>query len=116
VPDAEVHWPADGGSRQAGEIWAVEVELSRKTVERTATIMRQALTRTGDYGCPPAGIAVPGQPPRYSSVVYLCGPRVVQTVLNSRADLGTALAKRIVIYDLPESAIRLNTPKRGWEP
>jgi hypothetical protein len=76
--------------------------------------MRQILTRTTEYGSPADSIAVPGQPPRYPSVVYLCDPRVVQTVLNSRAELGTDLARRVVVHDLPESALRLNTPKRGW--
>jgi hypothetical protein len=114
VPDGEVHWPADGAFPWAGGIWAVEVELSRKTIERTAKIMREALTRTGEYGCPPASIAVPGQPPRYSGVAYICSPRAVRTILNSRAELGTALSDRIVVHDLPESATRLNVPKRGW--
>jgi hypothetical protein len=116
MPDGEVHWPADGGSRQAGEIWAVEVELSSKTVERTARIMRQVLGRTGEYGCPPARIAVPGQPPRYARLVYLCAPVAVNAVLNARIELGSVLSGYIEVYDLPESATRLNTPKRGWEP
>jgi hypothetical protein len=116
VPDAEVHWPADCAFPWAGEIWAVEVELSSKTVERTARIMRQVLGRTGEYGGPPASIAVPGQPPRYARLVYLCSPASVQAVLNARVELGSALAAYIEVYDLPESAMRLNTPKRGWEP
>jgi hypothetical protein len=116
VPDAEVHWPAGGASAWAGEIWAVEVELSSKTIERTATIMRQVLGRTGEYGCPPAGIAVRGQPPRYARLVYMCSPTAVQAVVKARIELGSALAAYIEIYDLPDSAMRLNTPKRGWEP
>ena len=114
LPDAEVRWPADSRSAQAGQIWAVEVEVSSKSLERTTKIMRQTLARTGEYGSLPETIAAPGQPPRYSAVVYLCGPTVVPIVLRSRAELGTALARRIVVHDLPESALRLNTPKRGW--
>jgi hypothetical protein len=114
VPDAEVHWPAGCASPQAGEIWAVEVELSSKTLEHAARIMRQVLGRTGDYGCPPAAIALPGQPPRYARLVYVCAPTPVQAVLNARGELGSALAAQVEVYDLPESAIRLNTPKRGW--
>jgi hypothetical protein len=49
VPDAEVHYPADSGMPWAGETWAVEVELSRKTVKRTAAIMAEVLARTTDY-------------------------------------------------------------------
>lgn len=116
VPDAEVHWPAGCASPQAGEIWAVEVELSSKTVENTARIMRQVLGRTGDYGCPRAGIAVPGQPPRYARLVYVCAPTPVPAVLNARIEIGPALAADVEVYELPESAMRLNTPKRGWQP
>lgn len=116
VPDAEVHWPAGCAFSWAGEIWAVEVEISSKTIERTATIMRQILGRTGEYGCPPARIAVPGQPPRYARLVYICSPRAVQAALNARIELGSVLSAYIEVYDLPESAMRLNTPKRGWEP
>ena len=114
VPDGEVHWPAGSRSPRAGQTWAVEVELTAKSVSNTARIMREVLARTGEYGCPPARIAVPGLPPRYPRMVYVCAPRAVRTVLNARAELGTVLGARVVVHDLPESAIRLNTPKRGW--
>jgi hypothetical protein len=55
LPDAEVHWPDESGVGWAGECWAVEAELTPKTVARTAAIMREILSRTGDYGCPAAG-------------------------------------------------------------
>jgi hypothetical protein len=114
IPDGEVHWPADGGSPWAGGTWAIEVELSRKTVERTAEIMAEVLSRTADYDCPPA--AATGLPPRYARLVYICSRTSVRTVLAARAELGAPLSARIDVYDLPESATRLNTPKRGWEP
>jgi hypothetical protein len=116
IPDGEVHWPADGGSPWAGQTWAVEVEVSRKTVGRVAGIMHEALTRTSDYGGPPGSIMVPGQPPRYARLVYVCSAASVRSVLNARAELGVPLSARVKVYDLPESATRLNTPKRGWEP
>lgn len=116
MPDGEVHWPAQRGSRRAAEIWAVEVELIAKTVESTSKKMRQVLTRTGEYGGPPASIAAAGLPPRYQRMVWVCSPNAVRTVLRSRAELGTALADRVEVYDLPESALRLNIPRRGWEP
>ena len=47
----------------AGECWAVEAEVTPKTVARTTAIMREILLRTGDYGCPAAEVAVPGRPP-----------------------------------------------------
>ncbi len=115
VPDGEVRWPAGCGLPWAGQTWAVEVELSRKSTERTARIMREALARTGDYGCPPASIAVPGQPPRYARLVYACSPAAVRTVLSARAELGSPMSARVDVYDLPEQALRLNTPKRGWQ-
>lgn len=116
IPDGEVHWPAGCGSPWAGKIWAVEVEISRKSVERVARAMQETLARTSDYGSPQASVAGPGHPPRYARLVWVCSPASVRTVLNARAKLGAALSARIKVYDLPESAMRLNTPKRGWEP
>ncbi len=113
VPDGEVHWPAGSGSPWAGQIWAVEVELTRKSVERTAQIMGEALARTADYGPAPAAMA--GVAPRYARLVYACSPVAVRTVLNARAEVGSPLAARIEVHDLPESAMRLNTAKRGWQ-
>jgi hypothetical protein len=116
VPDGEVHWPAGSGVPWAGEIWAVEVELSRKSVERTAAIMAEALARTSDYGPAANGSAAPGRPPRYARLVYACSAASVRAVLNARAEVGTPQSARVEVYDLPESAMRLHTPKRGWQP
>ena len=52
MPDAEVHWPDGAPAAFAGECWAIEAELTPKTLARTAAIMHEMLTRTGDYGCP----------------------------------------------------------------
>ena len=38
VPDGEVHWPDGAPVSFAGECWAIEAELTRKTVARTAGI------------------------------------------------------------------------------
>jgi hypothetical protein len=116
VADGEVHCPADSGMPWAGEIWAVEVELSRKPVERTAAIMAEVLAKITDYGPNPCGGAAPGLPPRYARLVYVCSPGSVQAVLNARAELGPPQSALIEVYDLPESATRLDTPTRGWEP
>jgi hypothetical protein len=115
VPDGEVLWPAGTGSPSAGQVWAVEVEISRKSVERTASIMREVLARTSDYGTSAAASAQPGAGPRYAGLVYLCSSTVVKNVLEARAEVGFPLAARIEVYDLPESAMRLNTVKRGWQ-
>jgi hypothetical protein len=111
VPDGEVHWPeAAGGGAQpagaawAGECWAIEAELTRKTVRRTVAIMTEILTRTGDYGCPAAEAQVPGRPPRHARVLYLCSPAARPTVTRARDALGTARAARVEIRALPPGA------------
>jgi len=103
IPDAEVHWPDEAPVSFAGECWAIEAELTRKTVARTAAIMREILTRTGDYGCPAAQVRVPGAAARHARVVYLCSPAARPTVARARAALGAA-AGRVEIRDLPPDA------------
>lgn len=104
LPDAEVHWPDGAPVAWAGECWAVEVELTPKTVARTTAIMREILARTGDYGCAAADAAVPGRPPRHARALYLCSPAALTTVLRSRAELGPRAA-RIEVRDLPPGAL-----------
>ena len=103
VPDGEVHWPDDAPVAWAGECWAIEAELTPKTTTRTAAIMRELLTRTGDYGCPAAEILVPGRPPRHARAIYLCAPAARATVARARDALGSAGA-RIEIRSLPPGA------------
>ncbi|HXT87885.1 MAG TPA: hypothetical protein VN714_01365 [Trebonia sp.] len=108
LPDAEVHWPdvVPGGApvAWAGECWAVEAELSPKTVARTVAIMREILTRTGDYGGPAAEASVPGRPTRHARALYLCSAAALPTVLRARASLGP-LAARVEVRDLPADAL-----------
>ncbi len=104
LPDAEVHWPDEAPVGWAGECWAVEAELTPKTVARTTSIMREILSRTGDYGCPAADFAVPGRPPRHARALYLCSPAALATVLRARAGLGP-LSARIEVRDLPPGAL-----------
>jgi hypothetical protein len=107
LPDAEVHWPdapvPGPAPPWAGECWAIEAELTPKTVARTAAIMREVLTRTGDYGCPAAQARVPGEPPRHARIVYLCSPAAAGTVRRARDTLGS-LDVRVEIRPLPGSA------------
>jgi hypothetical protein len=107
LPDAEVHWPdapvAGPPPVWAGECWAVEAELTPKTVVRTTAIMRELLDRTGDYGCPAAQAREPGQPPRHARVLYLCSPAATGTVARARAALDSRAA-RIEIRALPPAA------------
>jgi hypothetical protein len=110
LPDAEVHWPDGALGRDgtpigwAGECWAIEAEVSPKTVARTTAIMREILFRTGDYGCPAADVSVPGRPPRHARALYLCSPAALGTVLRARAALGP-LAARVEVRDLPPGAL-----------
>lgn len=105
LPDGEVHWPDESGLAWAGECWAVEVELTPKTLARTTSIMRELLARTGDYGCPAAEAAVPGRAPRHVRALYVCSPAALPTVLRARDALGSRLAARIEIRDLPPAAL-----------
>jgi len=103
IPDGEIHFPNGRGVPYAGECWAVEAELTRKTVIRTAAIMRELLARTADYGSPAAETAVPGRPPRHARVLYLCSPAARPTVARAAGTLG-AMAPRIEIRNLPPAA------------
>ena len=108
LPDGEVHWP-DAGPQPAsvgwaGECWAIEAELTRKTIRRTAAIMTEILTRTGDYGCPAAEVRVPGQPPRHARVLYVCSAAARPVALRARGTLGASLAGRVEVRRLPPGA------------
>jgi len=108
IPDGEVHWPdsppagPSGGPAVpwAGECWAIEAELTPKTVRRTSEIMRDLLTRTADLGAPAAEARLAGRPPWYARVLYLCGPAAASTVARARDELGGQGA-RIEIRALP---------------
>ena len=103
LPDGEVHWPDSAPMAWAGECWAIEAEVTPKTVARTTAIMRELLTRTGDYGCAAADAFVPGLPTRHARALYLCSPAALRTVLDARARLGP-LGARIEVRNLPSGA------------
>lgn len=112
LPDGEVHWPDGTGADWSGECWAIEAELTRKTVSRTAAIMTEILTRTGDYGCLAAEVRVPGRAARHARVLYLCSPAARPVVLRARAALPASLAARVEIRGLPASAAGEHLPRR----
>jgi hypothetical protein len=114
IPDGEVHWPDGAPAAFAGECWAIEAELTPKTVARTAAIMREILTRTGDYGCPAAQARVPGAPPRHARAVYLCSAGAWRTVARARATLGDTPG-RVEIRGLPPGARMDGTAGRATE-
>ena len=115
IPDGEVHWPDGAPVAWAGECWAIEAELTPKTVSRTAAIMRELLARTGDYGCPAAEVRVPGRPPRHARVIYLCAPAARPTVARARDALGRPGA-RIEIRPLPPGAAMASPARRQAPP
>jgi hypothetical protein len=114
IPDGEVHWPDDAPVPWAGECWAIEAELTPKTTSRTVAIMRELLTRTGDYGCAAAEVAA-GGPPRHTRVIYLCAPAARPTVARAREALGRAGA-RIEIRLLPAGAAMATPTRRQTRP
>ena len=106
-PDQDGRAPPGGPGAAppwAGECWAVEAELTRKTVRRTTAIMAEILTRTGDYGGPAAEVRVPGALPRHARVLYLCSSAARPTVIRARAALPGALAARVEVRGLPAGA------------
>lgn len=104
LPDGEVHWPDEAPVGWAGECWAIEAELTKKTVSRTSAIMRELLARTGDYGCAAGDAFAPGRPPRHARAIYLCSPAALATVARARDSLGASLAARVEIRNLPAAA------------
>ena len=87
LPDAEICWPSVEDSPYAGQVWAIEVELTPKPLPRTARIMAGLLS-----------------PPRYAQVVYLTAPAARPVVARAAQDLPAALRARVAVRDLPAAA------------
>src|SRR4029077_7719323 len=83
LPDAEIHWPSLGGSPYAGQIWAIEVELTPKSAGRTTRIM--------------TGLLAPMQ---YALVVYLTAARARSVVTRAAGSLPPGEQSRVVVRDL----------------
>jgi len=87
LPDAEIHWPSVPGSPYAGQVWAIEVELTPKPLARTTWIMAGLLN-----------------PLRYAQVIYLTAPAARPVVARAAVSLAPADQARLVARDLPEAA------------
>ena len=87
LPDAEIHWPSLPASPYAGQVWAVEVELTPKPLARTTRIM--------------AGLTGPA---RYAQVLYLTAPAARPVVTRSAGAIPPGQQARVVIRDLPPYA------------
>jgi len=85
--DAEVHWPSSPPGPHAGQVWAIEVELTPKPAGRTARIMGGLLARPG-----------------YAQVVYLVTPASRPVVTSTAERLPAAQRGRVAVRDLPASA------------
>jgi hypothetical protein len=88
VPDAEIHWPSIAGSPYAGQVWAVEVELTPKPLARTIRIMGGLLS-----------------PMRYAQVIYLTAPPAGPVVTRAAASLREDDQARVTVRELPPSAL-----------
>ena len=94
VPDAEIHWPSIVHSPYAGQVWAIEAELTPKPIARTTRIMAGLLT-----------------PLRYAQVVYLTAPAARPVVMRAAAALPPGDQPRVVVRDLPEFALTEVPPR-----
>jgi hypothetical protein len=88
VPDAEIHWPSIAGSPYAGQVWAIEVELTPKPLARTTRIMGGLLS-----------------PMRYAQVIYLTAPPAGPVVTRAAAAVHEGDRARVVVRELPPSAV-----------
>ncbi len=93
MPDAEIHWPSIEPSPYAGQVWAIEVELTPKPLARTIRIMTGLLS-----------------PMRYAQVIYLTGPRAHHVVTRAASSLAPGEQSQLVVRDLPGYAF---TPEHG---
>ena len=93
IPDAEIHWPSIDGSPYAGQVWAVKVELTPKSIGRTTRIMTGLLS-----------------PMQYALVVYLTRRALLLLALFARLH---RLAHRLPSTDHPRTGIPLCHSRRS---
>jgi hypothetical protein len=94
VPDAEVHWPSLAGSPYAGQVWAIEAELTPKPLARTTRIMAGLLS-----------------PMRYAQVIYLTAPAAGPVVRRAAASLPPGEQARVLVRELPAFAFAPEPPR-----
>jgi hypothetical protein len=94
VPDAEIHWPSLAGAPYAGQVWAIEVELTPKAAGRTARIITELLTAM-----------------QYAQVIYLTAPAARPVVARTTAGLAPGEQARVAVRDLPPAAFAPEPPR-----
>jgi hypothetical protein len=88
IADAEMHWPSSPPGPYAGQVWAIEVELTPKPAVRTARIMAGLLSRPG-----------------YAQVIYLVTQASRPVVTSTAAALPDTQRARVAVRDLPPAAL-----------
>jgi hypothetical protein len=94
VPDAEIHWPSIAGRPYAGQVWAIEVELTPKPLARTTRIMTGLLN-----------------PVQYAQVIYLTAPAARRVVSRAAASLPPGERDWVAVRDLPEYGLSPQRPR-----
>jgi hypothetical protein len=94
VADAEIHWPSIERSPYAGQVWAIEAELTPKPLARTTRIMTGLLS-----------------PMWYAQVIYLTAPAARSVVTRAAASLPPGEQARLVVRDLPAYAFTPEPPR-----
>jgi hypothetical protein len=94
IPDAEIHWPSIEGSPYAGQVWAVEVELTPKPLARTTRIMTGLLA-----------------PMSYAQVIYLTAPKARSVVTRAAGSVPPGEQARVAVRDLPGYAFTPEQPR-----
>ena len=94
VPDAEIHWPSIPGSRYAGQVWAVEAELTPKPIARTTRIMGGLLTSG-----------------HHTHVIYLVAPAALPVVTRAAGSLAPGEQPRVTVRELPPTAFLPEPPR-----
>ena len=86
-PDAEIWWPSIPASPYAGQVWALEIELTAKHAARTAAIMAELTASAG-----------------YARVVYLTAPPARGVVARCVGALPPGTPAEVTVWDLPADA------------
>jgi hypothetical protein len=86
VADGELRWPL--GGRFSGQLWAIEVELTPKSLGRTGQIIQDLLRN-------PAG---------YAAIVYLVSPAARSVVFRAVEELAPSQRTRISVRPAPAEA------------
>jgi hypothetical protein len=87
VADGELYWPE--GGRFGGQVWAIEVELTPKSLGRTGQIVADLLRN-------PAG---------YAAIVYLVSPAARSVVFRAVEALAPAQRARVSVRPAPAEGL-----------